>query len=104
MALDVAVVVSLNLLLLALIVVGIVSVIYYHHQPKRCSERESDSCYTIHCPVDEPKSGPCFGFATRQEIDSKGTERSNAPSFSMNIEGKPITRTLQSEWSDRHGR
>ena len=86
-------VIILNVLLLALIALGVVSVIYYRRQLKHCSARESDVCYTIHCPVDNPKSPPCYGFAKRREVDSKGKERfycSNAPSSSVNSEGKPV--------------
>lgn len=93
MALDIVVALTFNVVLLSLIITAVVATVYFRKQLNSCSERESDYCYTIQCPADNPKTGPCFGFAIRKQKDSKGSETyycSNNPSVSVDADGKPV--------------
>ncbi len=92
MGVEVAVAVTLNVILLSVIIAAIVGSVYYRREVMKCSTRESDYCYTIHCPVDDPKAGPCFGFATRKHVDTKGSTVyycSNAPGVAVDAKGSP---------------
>lgn len=93
MAVATVLAITLNIVLLCMIILSLVVVIYYRHLLKQCSNRESDYCYTIQCPVDDPKASPCFGFATRKEINKKGETEfycSNNPTSAVDAKGKPI--------------
>lgn len=94
MHLDIAVSVALNLVLLVMIIMIGVGIYHYRSQLKNCSERESDSCYSIHCPLDDPRAAPCFGFAIRKVTNAKDKiDRffcSNNPLIAVDSAGKPI--------------
>lgn len=67
MGVDIAITLFLNVVLLAVLITIIVGIYYYRSEFNKCRERESDYCYTIQCPVDNTKTGPCFGFAVRKQ-------------------------------------
>ncbi len=90
----VAVTAVLNLLVMSLIVTACVAIFYYRQHLNKCKERESDYCYTIHCPVDDTKSGPCFGFAVKKDTSNKDGKVSyfcsNMPDVAVDVNGKLI--------------
>lgn len=93
MGVDIAVACALNVVLLVIIITSVVGIIHYRSEFKKCTEKESDYCYTIHCPVDDTKSGPCFGFAIRKQHDKSGQDIyfcSNDPTTAVDSKGQPV--------------
>lgn len=89
MAFEVAGAIVVNLILIATICIMVYFILYYRKQAIKCANSEREVCYTIHCPVDDAKQGPCFGFAIRKG-EGDGFYCSNKPSVLVDKNGKPI--------------
>lgn len=61
----------------------------YDRDLTRCKEMPSTFCYTISCPCDDPKQGPCFGYAKRPSGDGNWY-CSSAPYTKVNDDGKKV--------------
>ena len=94
-----------NVILIALIVVMIVGIVFYRQQLDSCSSKQSDVCYTIHCPSDDPKEGPCFGFASRKVEQHDGDSWyhcSNKPDIAVDVKGEPIKTNRRFDFIRKH--
>lgn len=89
MDIEVIVAVVLNVVLLVSIVFLIYGSYKFRSELMKCSSKESDYCYTVHCPVDNPSSAPCFGFAMRKGLKGE-FYCSNNSSEAVDASGKPI--------------
>lgn len=92
MDVKVLVVVAINAVLLAFLVAMSVQIYLFRRSFNNCTQRESDYCYTIHCPVDNPKQGPCFGFASRK-LEDGNYYCSTSPRVKVDKDGKPVKGT-----------
>lgn len=90
MRVDVVVVAGMNIAMMCLLLLMMLRIYQMRSNFKKCTERESDYCYTINCPADDGKNGPCFGFAIRKKTDKDVYYCSNNPAAAVDIAGNPI--------------
>ena len=92
MGYEIAGAVVINIILLVLLITMVVGIVYYRNESVKCSNKQSDYCYTIHCPVDDAKTGPRFGFAMRKgnKGEKEGYYCSNNPDVLVDEKGRAI--------------
>lgn len=71
------------IIIIVLVIYGLIS----NNQLNACQKGYSEFCYTIHCPCNDPKQAPCFGYAQAPGPRPGTWYCSNAPSTAVNNDG-----------------
>lgn len=80
----------INVVMAVVIIVLIVLAVIYSNSLKKCENKQSPFCYSIHCPCDDGKVGPCFGYA-KMPLGPGKWACSNAPLTTVNDKGEIIS-------------